>query len=52
MKTVKKIYLKNGRSGPYLQYEMIQEEIDPKKKQKEKENDKFQRMFLSQKVLK
>ena len=36
----KHIYLKNGRFGPYLQYEMIDEEVPTKKKKKKKENDK------------
>ena len=30
----KEIYLKNGRFGPYLQYEMIDEEVPTKKKKK------------------
>ncbi len=35
----KDIYLKNGRFGPYLQYEKEKEELEPKKKKRKKKND-------------
>ncbi len=34
----KDIYLKNGRFGPYLQFEILEEEIKKKKKKKDNEN--------------
>jgi len=42
----KDIYLKNGRFGPYLQYEMIEEEISIKKKKKKKENDNLKNVSV------
>jgi len=42
----KDIYLKNGRFGPYLQYEIIQEEITTKKKKKKKENDNLKNVSI------
>ncbi len=42
----KDIYLKNGRFGPYLQYEIIQEEITTKKKKKRKENDNLKNVSI------
>ena len=35
----KDIYLKNGRFGPYLQYEKEKEELEPKKKKRKKKNN-------------
>ena len=35
----KDIYLKNGRFGPYLQYEIIEEETQTKKKKKKENNN-------------
>ena len=35
----KDIYLKNGRFGPYLQYEKEKEELEPKKKKRKKKKD-------------
>ncbi len=42
----KDIYLKNGRFGPYLQYEMIDEEVVTKKKKKKKENDNLKNVSI------
>ena len=42
----KDIYLKNGRFGPYLQYEKIEEEISTKKKKKKKENDNLKNVSI------
>ena len=42
----KDIYLKNGRFGPYLQYEMIENETSPKKKKKKKENDNLKNISI------
>ena len=42
----KDIYLKNGRFGPYLQYEMIEEEVSTKKKKKKKENDNLKNVSI------
>ncbi len=42
----KDIYLKNGRFGPYLQYEMIEEETSTKKKKKKKQNDNFKNVSI------
>jgi len=42
----KDIYLKNGRFGPYLQYEKIEEEISSKKKKKKKENDNLKNVSI------
>ncbi len=42
----KDIYLKNGRFGPYIQYEMIDEQVRPKKKKKKKENDNFKNISI------
>jgi len=42
----KDIYLKNGRFGPYLQYEIIQEETSIKKKKKKKENDNLKNVSI------
>jgi len=42
----KDIYLKNGRFGPYLQYEMIEEETSIKKKKKKKENDNLKNVSI------
>jgi len=42
----KDIYLKNGRFGPYLQYEMIEEETSTKKKKKKKENDNLKNVSI------
>ncbi|MBD1138050.1 type I DNA topoisomerase [Pelagibacterales bacterium SAG-MED41] len=35
----KDIYLKNGRFGPYLQYEKEKEKLEPKKKKRKKKKD-------------
>ena len=35
----KDIFLKNGRFGPYLQYEKEKEELEPKKKKRKKKKD-------------
>ena len=44
----KDIYLKNGRFGPYLQYEMIDEETTSKKnkKKKKKENENLKNVSI------
>ena len=42
----KDIYLKNGRFGPYLQYEMIEEKTSNKKKEKKKENDNLKNVSI------
>ena len=42
----KDIYLKNGRFGPYLQYEIIEEETSTKKKKKKKENDNLKNVSI------
>ncbi len=42
----KDIYLKNGRFGPYLQYEIIEEETSKKKKKKKKENENFKNVSI------
>ena len=42
----KDIYLKNGRFGPYLQYEKIEEEKSTKKKKKDKENDNLKNVSI------
>ncbi len=42
----KDIYLKNGRFGPYLQYEVIEEEKSNKKKKKKKENDNLKNVSI------
>ncbi len=44
----KEIYLKNGRFGPYLQYEMIENETtsNKKKKKKKKENDNLKNISV------
>ena len=42
----KDIYLKNGRFGPYLQYEKIEDEISTKKKKKKKENDNLKNVSI------
>jgi len=42
----KDIYLKNGRFGPYLQYEINAEEILTKKKKKKKENDNLKNVSI------
>jgi len=42
----KDIYLKNGRFGPYLQYEMIEEETSTKKKKKKKKNDNLKNVSI------
>ncbi len=42
----KDIYLKNGRFGPYLQYEKIEEEISTKKKKKKKEKDNLKNVSI------
>ena len=41
----KEIYLKNGRFGPYLQYEVLDKEISTKKKKK-KENEKLKNVSI------
>ncbi len=42
----KDIYLKNGRFGPYLQYEIINEEVTTKKKKKKKENENLKNVSI------
>ncbi len=42
----KEIYLKNGRFGPYLQYEIINEEKTIKKKKKIKENENLKNVSI------
>ena len=42
----KDIYLKNGRFGPYLQYEKIEEEISTKKKKNKKEKDNLKNVSI------
>ena len=42
----KDIYLKNGRFGPYLQYEIIEEETSIRKKKKKKENDNLKNVSI------
>ena len=42
----KDIYLKNGRFGPYLQYEIIGEETPSKKKKKKKENENLKNVSI------
>ena len=42
----KDIYLKNGRFGPYLQYEIIEEEKTVKKKKKKKGNDNLKNVSI------
>ena len=42
----KEIYLKNGRFGPYLQYELIDEEKSSKKKKKKKINDNLKNVSI------
>ncbi len=45
----KDIYLKNGRFGPYLQYEQLEEEIENKKKtkrRKKSEGDNFKNVSI------
>jgi len=42
----KDIYLKNGRFGPYLQYEIIGEKTSTKKKKKKKENDNLKNVSI------
>ena len=42
----KEIYLKNGRFGPYLQYEIINEENTIKKKKKIKENENLKNVSI------
>ncbi len=42
----KEIYLKNGRFGPYLQYEIINEENTIKKKKKKKENENLKNVSI------
>ena len=42
----KEIYLKNGRFGPYLQYEMILETEQSIKKKKKKINDNFKNVSI------
>ena len=42
----KEIYLKNGRFGPYLQYEMIDELDQSKKKKKKKNNDNLKNVSI------
>ena len=42
----KEIYLKNGRFGPYLQYEMINKEFTTKKKKTKKNNDIFKNVSI------
>ena len=41
----KEIYLKNGRFGPYLQYEILEEETSAKKK-KRKENENLKNVSI------
>ncbi len=42
----KEIYLKNGRFGPYLQYESTDQEIQTKKKKKKSENNNFKNVSI------
>ncbi len=42
----KDIYLKNGRFGPYLQYELIQDQTLIKKKKRKKENDNLKNISI------
>ena len=42
----KDIYLKNGRFGPYLQFENIENDEAPKKKKKKKENDNLKNISI------
>ena len=42
----KDIYLKNGRFGPYLQYEMLEDETSSKKKKKKKDNDNLRNISI------
>ncbi len=42
----KDIFLKNGRFGPYLQFEMTENEPAPKKKKKKKENDNLKNISI------
>ncbi len=42
----KDIYLKNGRFGPYLQYETTNEEMEPKKRKKKKGNDNLKNVSI------
>ena len=42
----KDIYLKNGRFGPYLQYEIVEEQETTKKKKKKKNNDNLKNVSI------
>ena len=42
----KEIFLKNGRFGPYLQYEMLEDETSSKKKKKKKDNDNLRNISI------
>ncbi|MEC7179680.1 MAG: topoisomerase C-terminal repeat-containing protein, partial [Pseudomonadota bacterium] len=42
----KDIYLKNGRFGPYLQYEIEADQMSIKKKKKKKENENFKNVSI------
>jgi len=42
----KDVYLKSGRFGPYLQYEIIEEEAKNKKKKKKKENGNLKNVSI------
>ncbi len=42
----KDIYLKNGRFGPYLQYEIEADQMSFKKKKKKKENENFKNVSI------
>merc|ERR1712078_800592 len=42
------IYLKNGRFGPYLQYEMIEEEVPTKKKPKKRKKTKKKKLEVNE----
>jgi len=42
----KDIYLKNGRFGPYLQYEIIEDELSTKKRKKKKDNDHLKNVSI------
>ena len=42
----KEIYLKNGRFGPYLQYEILDEEISTKRNKKKKDNDNLRNVSI------
>ena len=44
--TGKDIFLKNGRFGPYLQYEMTEDENISKKKKKKKENENLRNVSI------